>query len=635
MLRKILNFFEVRIDKIILVIVLLLCAWLFVTHVMISPNLIEHKVSGKPEMESPGAIDEQILTKQALVLKEAVYNNANQEKTEQYKPRASGFLAHIDSALKGIDTALVLPNPRDVKASPVDLRKYRKPEIGQLADVAIEYIRGAAYVPAEPVTATRTYSQAKHEVKDIDLVTVQCKYDIAALCERLRNNYVTGIPDADPCLAKPIFASVNLQRRQLNANGSLSEWQNVPRSKTDYNRQTSQIIDSATNLAPAVQKLQTVLFNDSQIQIELLQPPVYQFASGKEQWYPPLLHRDYLKAVSKEASQQKKEATEKEQSTDTNRRGRSSTTSTSSVQGNTPVDSSGTRARGGLRGTTSSGTGGALRGSTQTGTTTTGTTRGGRRGAGTTETTTTTTTTQEVEKKPTELVAEAYDKILLTLSSNFAKLKEPVVIWAVDDTVEEGQAYQYRMRIGIFNPVFNDDNDEAIFWSEFSRTTDTVEIPRMLYFFAQSVQEAAKTVTVAIYRYLNGYWRTASFKVMAGEQIGRVIEPEYKITTDSTSGSSSSTTTLDQAMYPESIDFSTGKVMLDLVAVNDSDPGNLNSRGYYNMLYSDKKSTSAVEQMPVGASYWPEAIRKTHSFLLSEINNKKEPLKNWNSTNRF
>ncbi len=627
MFRKIGSIFENYIEKVVLIIAGILCVWLFVQNILLSPNDIEYRNGRTTEKVSPGEIDN-LIKKDADQLSQKIAGSTFIT-GEPYVPKASDFLARMSSPLKDIKPGLVFQNPADFQGKDPNQSVYDEPDVGVVTNVVVEYIRGAAYVPDAPVTADKGYgyTQSVRQIKDIDLVTVEARYDIAALCENLSYNYVDSVAEQlkDPNLARPVFASVNLRRRQLNDDGTWGNWQNVPRSKVDRNRQASQIIDNAADLTPAAQKVQMIQLDEKQLQIELLQPIAYQFASAREQWYPPLFHQQYLFALKKEIAQ------ERSSTGSTSSTGRRSLTGTG--QYNT-TDST-TRTRGTLSGRT--------RGETYIpGTSTTTSTGRPKRGSTTTETLIDTGIESETVK-PTELVADDYDSILLTLSSNFAKLKEPVEIWSVDDTVEGGKTYQYRLRVGIFNPVFTGSGDKAVFWSEFSSPTQPVEIPRMLYFFAINVQEAAKTATIDVFKYKNGYWRLKEFsRVGVGELIGKLVEYEEKPAT-SVSGSSHTTTTttttntLDPAINPESIDFSTGAVLVDIITVDDwSDQPGLNNRKYYSILYSNKGATTN-ERVPVGATNWPEDMRKIYNSLQKQMaeTREKEPFKPWDATERF
>ena len=50
------------------------------------------------------------------------------------------------------------------------------------------------------------------------------------------------------------------------------------------------------------------------------------------------------------------------------------------------------------------------------------------------------------------MIYEEMKKMLLR-GKDISKLRETITFWAYDDTVEPGASYQYRIRIGVFNPV--------------------------------------------------------------------------------------------------------------------------------------------------------------------------------------
>jgi hypothetical protein len=625
MFRKIINIFEAHIEKIVLVIAGIVSIWLLVTHILLNPNTVEYVRNGTTEKVKPSKIDELIYEDAQVLI--GILNGKDVIPVQTYTSKVTDFLKQIDSGI-AVNTDLRFPNPDITKTEIIVNNTYQLPNVGRVTDIAIEHIRTTAYVPAKTITPEQTYDNIKGEPADADIVTVEAKFDLAGLFARFKSSFVDNAVQKlpDPCLAIPLIASVNLQRRQQTENGSWSEWENVPRSKVDHNRRSSQVAENTAALTPSMLKVQMYQFDDKQFQIELLQPPVYQFASGADQWYPPRLHQKYLTAKDREVRQQRIDAREAE--TTTSGRSGTSTTGTGSRRSTNTYQST-----------------------TETGTTDTG--RGGRRGRGTstisrrgtstTDSSVTTSTSEEADAAtPTEEISTEYTEKLLTLNSNFARLKEPVLLWALDDTVEQGQKYQYRIRIGVFNPVFNGSGNNAILWSDYSELTQTVEIPRMLYFFATETQEAAKTATIMVCKYYYGYWRNNYFKVGLGDKIGRIVEYEYDeetstITTTNASGDTaavSSTSPLYQAVKPASVDFSTGAVLVDIVRVDDvSTQAGLQNRKYFEILYSNNGGDT-IERMPAPRSYWPAAIE--NRYKLTQEVKVKEPFKAWDSsTPRF
>ena len=159
----------------------------------------------------------------------------------------------------------------------------------------------------------------------------------------------------------------------------------------------------------------------------------------------------------------------------------------------------------------------------------------------------------------------------------------------------------------------------------------------MMYFFAKSIKEAAKSINVTVCKYVLGYWYSENFSVEQGEAIGEVVENEAeeesrirsRITDESTT-----TIAADESVEPETIDYDTGAVMVDVVAVNDWEGGNtLNSRSFYEMLYSYDGIN--IEHMPVNSKYWPQNMLRANTHVSRQLKDKeeKEPLREFSSTN--
>jgi len=171
-----------------------------------------------------------------------------------------------------------------------------------------------------------------------------------------------------------------------------------------------------------------------------------------------------------------------------------------------------------------------------------------------------------------------------------------------------------------------------------------------LYFFARQIREADKVVTVQVSKYVMGYWHSEDFKVSKGEDIGRVVETEperpetrrldSRSRLDSRMMSDSRIGPLirpeDQAVVPETIDYRTGAVMVDVVAVNDwSGVGekSLSTRRYYDMLYSIFDGTD-IKHMPVRTAYWTKDLQKWYSDIRILEREPKEPFKAFSTSGR-
>ncbi len=677
---KIGSFFEEHLEKIILVIVGLVCVWLLITRVIFSPNEVAYR-DGK---YSPGAVDD-IVYEEAVLLRDKINNPPTDP--EPYKSKLSEFVALLDSSISDIDVELWPQVPYTVDGQTKGKGgRYRLPHIGNVNDVAVEHIRAVAYVPTDIITPENPYEKAPHEPNDIDLVTVEAKFDIEGLYKRFRYSFVDDVGEqwADPCLAKPIFAAVQLQRQELGEDGSWGDWQNVPRSKIDHYGKLFEIAEYADSLPASRLKVWKLQFNDWQLQTDLLQPPAYQIASANEEWYPPTIHRKFLDMQRRETLDERRKAREEEEEREKTRDDRTnvrrtrnprSTVAGGRVGGGVPdtgvtdslygVGGDTTRRRsarsGNIRRRSTDDTLGqtdrrtrSTRGRTDTGVYDDYYMMPGLPGD------------RLTRRGPSMLdVYDEYDKILLTRLTLLEKMREPLVFWAHDDTIEPTKSYRYRIRLGVFNPVAGTNQlseqdisrkNEVILWSEFSNITEPVDIPGRLYFFAKHIHEATKVVTVQVSKYLMGYWRSKDFTVSQGEVIGGVVENESakpettrggrsiidsRSMIDSRSIRDSRVDLLmspvakpeDKAVEPATIDYSTGAVMVDAVAVNDwSGEKNLSTRHYYDMLYS--LDGTSIEHMPVRTAYWATDVQKWYSEIVRMQREKPEPLRAWGTAGR-
>ncbi|TFG90346.1 MAG: hypothetical protein E4H16_01965, partial [Candidatus Atribacteria bacterium] len=136
------------------------------------------------------------------------------------------------------------------------------------------------------------------EVNDLDLVTIEAKYDVSGLCNRFYECFA-GIDVnqewRDPCLAKPVFASVGLERQELLPEGNWSEWTLVSRSRIDQSKRLFDIKDTVDALGEGGMDVQLLLFSSMRVQANLLQPTSYQLASAEDSWYPPSIYPEFRK----------------------------------------------------------------------------------------------------------------------------------------------------------------------------------------------------------------------------------------------------------------------------------------------------------------------------------------------------
>jgi len=619
------NFFEEHVEKMVLAVAGLVCIWLLITRVVISPNVIEY---GNDKF-GPGEIDTYI-ARQAELLRSKLERRA--EPKQVYEPQVDDFVALVDSAIRNIDVSLSLPVPPHISREISDDREYRIPLIGQVSDVEVEHIRAVAYVPTEKIHEENVYEQAEHEPNDIDFVSVEAKFDVAGLYKSFHESFAgENVPQdwRDRRLATPIFAAVQLQRQQLLADGSWSNWQIVPRTRIDHRKRLFEVVEKVEELPRGGMKVRLLQFGDPEIQRELLQPGAYRIASAKEDWLPPSLHKKFVKAQENIDAQKRRErrearAKEKEQ----RGREREKELSQRRARGKAPPG----RLDGGMLGM-GIGMGGPGMGGPGTGRRSGRSSgmlvrrkplrksRGDRRGEKERPE-----RSRDSAKITVDDIYEEFEKVLITEESDLAKIREPLVFWAHDDTVEPGKSYRYRIRLGVFNPIAGTDQfseqdkplkNNAILWSRFSDVTETVEIPGRLYFFPHGVQQAAKAVTVTVCRYALGYWYSEDFTVKQGEVIGKVVESEPVEAEEE-----------QEITVPETIDYATGAVLVDVIPVNDWSGGkNLRARFYFDMLYSFDGNN--IERIPIKSMYWPERLQARFNEIKKAEKEPKEPLRAW------
>jgi hypothetical protein len=602
------NFFEEHIEKIVLAVVGLGCLWLFITRVLFSPNYIEYD---NDKFDS-GAIDNYI-SKQAAVLENKL--NRKPEPKQPYQPRVDDFIARLDSAIGDINIGLGLPQPIISSKGISDNRVYRIPLIGEVNEVLAEHIRTVAYVPNGEVGEKNVYGPDNSEPNDVDFVTVEAKFDVSGLYKRFNTSFAGEDIQQDwrdPCLAKPVFASVQLQRQKLLSDGSWSDWQTVPRSKIDRHKRMFEIIEDVNDLPAGGIKVRLLQFDDAEMRMDLLQPEAYRIASAKEEWFPPSLHGKYVEYQKeidvikrREAAVGKKEEREGERSERRSRPAAAKTRPTTEGTGGPSGE--------GMEGYVPS-TPAPVRKTPPT--------RGSQPERKSEK------ERPQKSKEASKTIDDVYkelDEISITGSTDIARMDKPLLFWAYDDTVEPGK-YRYRIRLGVFNPIagtnqFSEQDkswkNKVILWSEFSDATEIVDIPRKLYFFPREIQEATKAVTVQVSRYVLGYWYSKDFTVKQGELIGKV--GEYKITEEEES---------KKVTVPQTVDYTTDAVVVDMVLVTDWSGGNnLHVNRFFDLLYS--LNGKDIERRPIKSRYWTEALQNKFNEIKRYEKEPKEPLRAW------
>jgi len=702
---KIGHFCENHVEKIVLVLAGVVSVWLFFTRVIFSPDVVT--LQGKTY--SPRTIDQQIYDEKAQEL-DSLMRRSKPGAAKTYKSRLTspidpcdpviagviqrplpkGFLGLLESPLDFIDsTSIPRVRPRTEATQAVaSSRKYRLPIIPDLSDVAVSHIRAAAYVPTEEVTTQAAYDAARSEANDIDLVTVEARFNTTSLYRAFQASFngvdVQKEEWRDPCLAQPTFAAVQLHRQELLPDGSWGEWKALPRSRVESNRDLLAVIERVEDLPPGGVDVRIMQFHRKPITLGLLQPESYQIASAEEDWFPPSFYskfKNLQKKVEDQERKEQREQREQERGQDDRAMGGRDTARGGLAGGNQMTMGRGGRAGGGRAGQTGVGADMGMRGGRggrggQAGDpmmpgATRG--RGGRGGAadgygdmygmpgmgvG----------PDGRRKASTDEVYFDFREELLNFRSDLSKMDKPILLWAFDDTAEPGKTYQYRMRVGVFNPVAGtgqlvdrdmDKNNQVILWSPFSQVTKPVSIPRMVYLFAKSVQDKTRA-TVEVARYRLGYWRTEDFQVRPGESIGKEMEPKEnerergrdrererrmammqagggRITDPRGNMMMDDPTYMmpnpEDASKPKIVDYSTGAVRVDLVEVTDwTDAPSLRPRMYNDMLYTT--DGTVIQHMPVSNTNWPPEVIQAYQVIQTEKRKEPKPFRAFSKSSR-
>jgi hypothetical protein len=213
---------------------------------------------------------------------------------------------------------------------------------------------------------------------------------------------------------------------------------------------------------------------------------------------------------------------------------------------------------------------------------------------------------------------------VLTEKTNLAKMREPLLFWAHDDTVVPGESYRYRIRLGVFNPIagrdwFREDQkdckEEPILWSEYSKVTEAVQVPLMMHFFPLEVAaKEEKGVKIKVAKFHNGKWRNEDFEVRPGEMIGKTIERKPKAGAPQTVGYGLGRGGFTSSSGTEVIDFSTGASLVDVVETSDWMGVNmLRQRDYADILYAT--DDTSIAHLAVKMRNWPAPLQQQFNVV--------------------
>jgi hypothetical protein len=520
-----------------------------------------------------------------------------------------------------------LPLPGSGLASKDDRRAYRLPEIPEVTGVAADAIRTVVYRPIEEVDRDLPYAQAQTELGDLDLVSVQGSVDIPKLLAAFRASFAHPRLRADwidERLALPLFAAVGLERRAQNADGSWSEWGRVGPTKINTYKKVMGIPDTMGELDLSL-SVKMDLLRPQEIQKALLQPTPYDIASPKERWLAPSYHQEYRKLRTKEEDLANREEREKKQQEIKQAQDlqKNSRTATDPARSRTPQRQPARQTRDDRQTTPH---GGRRPGNTRMTPEEEAYMMGGdpsRMAGG----------PRPKPERTSEDVVRDFEKKRLTDRTDLTKLTEPAMFWAHDDSLPGPGIYQYRIRLGVFNPIAGKDwvaddqkdlKEQVILWSPYSETTAPIRIEPMYYFFPQKYLAEQDMLEVKVAKFHLGQWRSEPFQVHRGEMIGSQVEVKNKSLDETNSPlpgmmrdgmayrrGGMASDPLDS--LPQTIDFTTGAVMVDIATAVQWGGGMLARQEYQEMLYS--VGGGDLNHLALGEGFWQPELREKYTQI--------------------
>jgi hypothetical protein len=588
------NIVELFIDKAILAVAGLISVVVLFVFV-ISTTKIEYKNN----WYGPAEIDKEI-NRNALKLREKLQKDPNT--ANRYKSQKSQFLSQLEDPIKQIDIVIQYPLAGYASGPQTDIHRiYHIPSMPPIEKPTAAVAKMAAFVPTEDLSPTVTYQTVEIKLEDMDLVTVESSIDAKQLYADFQEAFAgKGVREAwrNAQYAKPVFAKVELQRKTQQSDGSWSDWAEVPRTKICYLKKSLQVPNKANEYEMEISLVQ---FAKDEFRTEILQPPVYYNAIPGAPWISPSFYNERQKEITKQQDEIRRLQIEAEKAKKlqdrANQPSRPTTTRPPARSGDTTGEGGGAPSRAPVTPRTPTPRQPAPPRTNPPG----GTTRNAP--------------TAPAEQAQSASEESKFNAIRLTPNTNLGDL-DKLVFWAHDDTTEPGEKYQYRIRIGVFNPIAgkkwftedqNDLRDQIVLWSKFADVNDVVEIPQRLYFFASDIREIEKggnvdkTVEVMVARYMLGNWLSHTFNVKSGEEIGKVVEA-----TDPR---------LEQAgINIDTIDFSTGAVMIDARKITEwIGSGSLRPREYYEFLYSRDGKT--IEKTAIRERFWSAKVAKIYKEI--------------------
>lgn len=580
---------ENYVDKIVLAVCVLVSMFLLWAFVISNPYGEKVRVRGQQRKLGPSEIDRYVKQEAEAAVSEL------DKPAPSTPPNDKAYLSEYDrllqSSISEISSSVRFPSPGVGEAIQED-RTYALPAIPSLAEVAVGRLRGAAEIPTEDIGPDHPYASSATEVADIDLVTVSARLDIQGLYNNFQQSFMgprLKTSWKDTRLAAPVFARLEAQRRTRQDNGGWGQWEQISRTAIDSQRKLLEELPLVLDEASFGVDIWMSQYESQDIQHDILQPESYSFTVSRTEWMAPEFLDETLEIMKKQAVQAERERKEELRSrrsakpTDTRRR------TTGRRQG----------ARDGEFGMMMPGGDNPVR------------------------------TTRRTARKERGVddVQKDFEKELLNEKSIIRSRRESLLVWAHDDTVQPGKTYQYRIRIGVFNPIAGKDwfqsdqadyKDRIVLWSDYSQPTAEVSVPKRIYVFPMDVvadRDAINDiegVQVEVAKYYLGQWRNFDFDVYPGEVIGYEVE-DVEEADDMESRADRPQMTSQES---DKVDFTSDATLVDVL--REIVWGSRLRRGpLYKMLYYDAEKK--MQQAAVGKNNWHSDTRRVYDEIQESI----------------
>ena len=597
--KNILALLESHVDKIVLAVGVLASLFLLWLFVIGNPYGEKVRVGGRERKLSPSQIDRYVKQEAEALLPKL------DEPAPPPPPRKEDYLSEysqlLQSSLSGVSSSIRIPSPGAGDVVVQEDRLYALPEIPSLTEAAVGSLRGAAKVPTEEISPDRLYASSMSEIEDIDLVTVSAWFDVQALYGNFQQSFMgprLKTSWKDDRLAVPVFARLQVQRRVRQDRDNWGQWESVRRTAVDPHRKLLEELPEVLDVSSFGVDIWISQYEDKDVQHDILQPEAYLFTISRLEWMAPEFLVEALEILKKEDEKERRERQEElrdraTRTTDTRR-------SRNRRQPTRQPNRRGAADRGGDRG------GIMMDGMAPM-----------------------TRVTPVREERSVDDVQKDFEDELLDDKSDVGSIQDPLLIWAHDDTAKPGETYQYRIRIGVFNPISGKDwfqtdqadyKNQIVLWSDYSEPTAAVSVPKRIYVFPMDVVADKDTpndiegVQVEVAKYYLGRWRDFDFEVFPGQVVGYEVE-DVQEEDDTQNVMGDYRPMMDEmgmGQEPEKIDFTSDITLVD-VSREVVWGSRLRAGTLYKMLYYDTENK--MQQAAVGRSNWSSDRRGVYDEI--------------------